>query len=147
MEQKLFSFACKFISTIVSYSAESVHIFVHAKIKAFSFSLSKSWFLEGRNRNRDEQQANKQTRQAVDEHKQWKKDGREPRSSGYGRRLMFKRLWVQIQVLYTGWTWHFLQWFYVKIVSFVWTRPKINAKRGRGWPIFLKKHERKSVKE
>ena len=30
--------------------------------------------------------------------------GREPWSSGYGRRLMFQRLWVQIPALYTGWT-------------------------------------------
>ena len=29
--------------------------------------------------------------------------GREPWSSGYGRRLVFKRLWVQIPALYTGW--------------------------------------------
>ena len=29
---------------------------------------------------------------------------REPWSSGYGRRLMFRRLWVRIPSLYTGWT-------------------------------------------
>ena len=30
--------------------------------------------------------------------------GQEPWSSGYGRRLMFQRLWVQIPAPYTGWT-------------------------------------------
>ena len=30
--------------------------------------------------------------------------GREPWSSGYERRLMFQRSWVQIPELYTGWT-------------------------------------------
>ena len=37
---------------------------------------------------------------------QWKKRqiGREPWSSGYGRRLMFQRSWVQIPAPYTGWT-------------------------------------------
>ena len=30
--------------------------------------------------------------------------GREPWSSGYGWRLMFQRLQVQIPALYTGWT-------------------------------------------
>ena len=29
--------------------------------------------------------------------------GREPWSSGYGRRLMFERLWVRIPAPYTGW--------------------------------------------
>ena len=47
-------------------------------------------------------------------------DGREPWSSGYGRQLMFKRSWVQITALYTGWTWYFSNWFVVKIVLFVW---------------------------
>ena len=32
------------------------------------------------------------------------KKGREPWSSGYGRRLMFVRSWVQIPALYTGGT-------------------------------------------
>ena len=30
--------------------------------------------------------------------------GREPWSSGYGRRLMFQRSWVRIPAPYTGWT-------------------------------------------
>ena len=33
--------------------------------------------------------------------------GRKPWSSGYRRRLMFERLWVQIPAPYTGWMWHF----------------------------------------
>ena len=48
--------------------------------------------------------------------------GREPWYSGYGRRLMFERSWVQILAPYTGWTWH---WFIVKIVLFVWKDQKI----------------------
>ena len=31
-------------------------------------------------------------------------NGREPLSWGYGRRLVFQRLWVWIPALYTGWT-------------------------------------------
>ena len=34
----------------------------------------------------------------------FKSQGREPRSSGYGRRIVFRRLWVQILAPYTGWT-------------------------------------------
>ena len=33
--------------------------------------------------------------------------GWEPWSSGYGRRLMFRRSWVRIPAAYTGWSWHF----------------------------------------
>ena len=33
----------------------------------------------------------------------------------------------------------FSLWFVVKIVLFFWKRPKINKKRGRGWPIFFLK--------
>ena len=29
---------------------------------------------------------------------------REPRSNGYGRRLVFRRLWVRISAQYAGWT-------------------------------------------
>ena len=43
--------------------------------------------------------------------------GREPRSSGYGRRLMFQRSWVWIPAPYTG---HFLHFFVVKSVLFGW---------------------------
>ena len=44
--------------------------------------------------------------------------GQEPWSSGYGRRLMFKRSWVQIPAQYTGWTFFCIDLF-VKIVLFV----------------------------
>ena len=50
-----------------------------------------------------------------------------------GLLVMFERSWVRIPAQYTGWT--FLHWFVVKIVLFVWKRPKINEKRGRGWSI------------
>ena len=43
----------------------------------------------------------------------------EPWSSGYGRRLMFQRLWVWNPALYTWWTF-FSQLFVVKIVMCVW---------------------------
>ena len=33
--------------------------------------------------------------------------GREPWSSGYGRKLMFERLWFQIPAPNIRWTWHF----------------------------------------
>ena len=45
--------------------------------------------------------------------------GQEPWSGGYGIQLVFRRLWVRIPALYTGWTRHFLQLFDVKIVLFV----------------------------
>ena len=66
---------------------------------------------------------------------------REPWSNGYGRRLMFRRLWVRIPAPYTGWT------FFTYKCRKNWNDgclkwPKINDKRGRGWPILkkLKKH-------
>ena len=62
-----------------------------------------------------------------------------PWSSGYGRRLTFRRSWVWIPAPYTGWTWHFSHWFFVKICIVCLKRPKIKEKRGHGWPIFLKK--------
>ena len=46
--------------------------------------------------------------------------GREPWSSGYGRRLASLRSWVQILAPYTGWTFfHIYLIFVVKIVMFV----------------------------
>ena len=61
--------------------------------------------------------------------------GREPWSSGYRRRLMIWRLWVQILAPCTGWTF-FSHLFVASIVlMFVWKDPKINDKRGRGWPL------------
>ena len=50
-------------------------------------------------------------------------------SPGYGMRLMFRRLWVRIPALYTGWT--FFTFFVVKIVI----KDKNKQKRGREWPI------------
>ena len=67
-----------------------------------------------------------------------KEDGREPCSSGYGRRIMFQRSWVQIPTAYTGRT----------IFTYICgknclKRPKKN-KRGRCWPI---KKQLKKTKE
>ena len=61
--------------------------------------------------------------------------GREPWSSGNGRRLMYQRLWVQILSLYTGWT-YFTNICCKNCNDVCLKRPKINDKRGRGWPIF-----------
>ena len=61
--------------------------------------------------------------------------GRELWSSGYGRRLMFQRLWVRIPAMYTGCT--FLTFICCKNCHDVCLkRQKINDKRGRGWPVF-----------
>ena len=66
--------------------------------------------------------------------------GREPWSSGYGKRLTFQGSWVRIQAPDTGWTWHFSYWIVVKIALFVWKKTENKRKRGRGWPIiFFKK--------
>ena len=60
--------------------------------------------------------------------------GREPWSSGYGRRLMLLRSWVRIPVPYTGST--FLTLICCKIVlMFVWKRPKINEKEAGDGPL------------
>ena len=48
---------------------------------------------------------------------------------------MFQRLWVRIPAPYTGLT--FFTCMVVKIVIF-FERPKINDKRGRGWPNLKK---------
>ena len=59
--------------------------------------------------------------------------GREPWFSGNGRKLM---LWVVGLIPSTiGWM-DFLTLFFVKIVMFVWKRPKIN-KRGHFWNNIL----------
>ena len=62
--------------------------------------------------------------------------GREPWSSGYGRRLTFLRSWVRIPVPYTGWT-----FFHIKLllncVDVCLKKTENKRKRGRGWPIFL----------
>ena len=51
---------------------------------------------------------------------------------------MFQRSWVRIPTPYTGWT--FVTHICCKNCNDVFLkRPKINDKRGRGWPIFLKR--------
>ena len=63
--------------------------------------------------------------------------GREPWSSGYGRRLMFRRSGVQIPAPYTGWT--FFTYILCKNCNDVCLkRQKINKKR-RVLAHFLKK--------
>ena len=42
--------------------------------------------------------------QICNTHKRFVRLGREPWSSGYGRRLMYRRSWVRIPAPYTGWT-------------------------------------------
>ena len=58
---------------------------------------------------------------------------REPWSNGYGRRLMFRRLWVQIPALYTGWTFFHI---YLCKIFIVCLKRQNKRKRGREWPIF-----------
>ena len=52
---------------------------------------------------------------------------------------MFQRSWVLVPALYTGWT--FFTYYCCKNCNVWLKRPKINQKRGRGWPIFLKNKE------
>ena len=66
---------------------------------------------------------------------------RETWSSGYGRRLTSKRLWIRFPALYTRWTFYHIYCYKNSNVSF--KRLKINDKRGRLWPIIEK--ERKQV--
>ena len=64
--------------------------------------------------------------------------GREPWSSGYGRRLMFVRLWVRIPSPYTGWTLgHFFTLICCKNCIVCLKKPKINEKEAGVGP-FLK---------
>ena len=60
--------------------------------------------------------------------------GREPWSSGYGRRLMFQKSWVQIRAPYAGWP--FFTFICCKILMFV---RKAENKRKRGRDGLLKK--------
>ena len=64
--------------------------------------------------------------------------GREPWSRGYGRWLMFRRSWVQIPVLHTGWTWIFFILICCKKCVVCLERPTINEKR-QGMAHFFKK--------
>ena len=59
---------------------------------------------------------------------------REPWSSGYERRLMFQRSWVQILAPYVGWTWHFFTLICCKNYNDNCSkRPKIIEKRCCGF--------------
>ena len=53
---------------------------------------------------------------------------------------MFQRLGVRISAPYTGWTFFHI-YLLKKCNDVCLIRPKINDKRGWGWPIFKKKHE------
>ena len=54
-------------------------------------------------------------------------------SSGYGRRLMFQRSWVQIPAPYTGWT--FFTFICCKNCIVCLKRPKINEKEAGVGPL------------
>ena len=63
-------------------------------------------------------------------------NGREPWSSGYGRRLMSKdRGFKSLHRILDG---HFSHLFVVKFVLFVW-KDKNKRKSSRGWPFLYKK--------
>ena len=64
-------------------------------------------------------------------------NGREPWSSGNGKRLTFWRLWVWIPAPYTGWTF-FTYICYKKCYDVCLKRPKINEKEA-GVVTFFKK--------
>ena len=70
--------------------------------------------------------------------------GREPWSSGYGRRLMFQWLWVRILAPYTRWT--FFHIFCCKNCNVCFKRQN-KWKRGRGLTIFLKNDVRPKDKD
>ena len=59
-------------------------------------------------------------------------DWRKPWSSGYGKRLTFRRSWVRIPAPYTGWT------FFPHIFVVCLKRPKINEKEAGVGPFFKK---------
>ena len=63
--------------------------------------------------------------------------GQEPWSSGYGKRLTFRRSWVRIPALYTGWT--FFTYICCKNCNDACLeRPKINEKEAGVGPFFYK---------
>ena len=62
--------------------------------------------------------------------------GREPWSSGYGKRLTFQRSWVRIPAPYTGWTF----FTYCKNCNVCLKRPKINKKEAGVGPFLIKKN-------
>ena len=65
--------------------------------------------------------------------------GREPWSSGYGRRLSFWRMWVWIPVPYTGWT-----FFHINLlqncIDHCLKKTKNKRKEAGDGPFFKKKH-------
>ena len=65
--------------------------------------------------------------------------GREPWSSGYGRRITFQRSRVWIPAPDIGWTWHFFTLICYKNCIVCLKKTENKQKRGRGWPIFLKR--------
>ena len=65
-------------------------------------------------------------------------------TGGYGRRLTFKRLWVQIPVLHIGWT--FFHIVLLQKLYCLFEKTECERNRGREWPIFKKK-ERKWEKK
>ena len=65
-----------------------------------------------------------------------KKIGREPWSSGYGRRLTFQRSWVRILAPDTGCTWHIFTLICCKNCIVCLKRPEINEKEAGVGPVF-----------
>ena len=63
--------------------------------------------------------------------------GREPWSSGYGKRLTFLRLWVRIPALYTGRTF-FTNIFCKNCNDVCLKRPKTNEKEAGAGHFFKK---------
>ena len=61
--------------------------------------------------------------------------GEEAWSSGYGRSLMFWKLWVRIAAPFTGWTFFHAYLFVVIIVMCVW-KDENKTKRGLDGPFF-----------
>ena len=121
---------CLELSSASVFPSTSIYTFATAATAVSIFSLktiARSWneMFIGHRRRRCLQMCG---------HLKFTGSGREPRPFGYGRRLMFQRSWVRISALYTGWT------FFTYICCKNWNdvclkRPKINNKRGRGWPI------------
>ena len=62
-----------------------------------------------------------------------------PWSSGYGRRVMFRRPWVRIPAQYSIWTFFHIYLLYKIVMMFAGKDRKYMIKRGRGWPIFYKR--------
>ena len=70
---------------------------------------------------------------------------RESWSSGYGRRFMYRRLWVRIPALHTGWTFSHL--FGVKIVMFLCRKDGNKQKEAGNGLCSLKQVGRQTIIE